>query len=45
MRVPWTPIWSKGVLDDDSGVCCSKEVKTTAKILSFQRETHENTNP
>ena len=27
------PVWSKGVLDYDSGVCCFKEVKTTAKIL------------
>ena len=26
-------MWSKGVLDYDSGVCCFKEVKTTAKIL------------
>ena len=26
-------IWSKGVLDYDSGICCFKEVKTTAKIL------------
>ena len=27
------PVWSEGVLDYDSGVCCFKEVKTTAKIL------------
>ena len=27
------PMWSKGVLDYDSEVCCFKEVKTTAKIL------------
>ena len=27
------PMWSKGVLDYDSGVCPFKEVKTTAKIL------------
>ena len=26
-------MWSKGVLDYDSGVCYFKEVKTTAKIL------------
>ena len=26
-------MWSKGVLDYDSGVCWFKEVKTTAKIL------------
>ena len=26
-------MWSKGVLDYDSGVCCLKEVKSTAKIL------------
>ena len=26
-------MWSKGVLDYNSGVCCFKEVKTTAKIL------------
>ena len=27
------PVWSKGVLDNDSGGCCFKEVKTAAKIL------------
>ena len=27
-------MWSKGVLDYDSRVCCIKEVKTTAKILA-----------
>ena len=27
-------MWSKGVLDYDSGVCCFKAVKTTAKIQS-----------
>ena len=27
------PMWSKGVLDYESGVCCFKVVKTTAKIL------------
>ena len=32
-RVRGTPMWSKGVLDYGSGVCCFKEVKTTAKIL------------
>ena len=26
-------MWSKRVVDYDSGVCCFKEVKTTAKIL------------
>ena len=26
-------MWSKGVLDYDSGVCCFKEVKTTAKTM------------
>ena len=26
-------MWSKGVLEYDSGVCCFKEVITTAKIL------------
>ena len=26
-------MWSKGVLDYDSVVCCFKEVKTTAEIL------------
>ena len=26
-------MWSKKVLDYGSGVCCLKEVKTTAKIL------------
>ena len=26
-------LWSKGVLDYDSVVCCFKEIKTTAKIL------------
>ena len=33
-------MWSKGVLDYDSRVCCFKEVKTTAKILlilAFQK--------
>ena len=42
------PLWSKGVLDYDSGVCCFKEVKTTAKvliILAFKPEIHQNTNP
>ena len=27
------PMWSKRVLDNDSGVCCQREVNTTAKIL------------
>ena len=27
------PMWSKGVLDYDSVICCFKEVKTTDKIL------------
>ena len=27
------PVWSKGVLNYDTGICCFKEVKTTAKIL------------
>ena len=26
-------MWSKEVLDYDSGVCCFEEVKTAAKIL------------
>ena len=26
-------MWSKGVLDYDSGICCFKEVETTARIL------------
>ena len=26
-------MWSKGVLDYDSGICCFKEVISTAKIL------------
>ena len=26
-------MWRKGVLDYDSGVCCFKEVKTTARVL------------
>ena len=34
MRVQGVPVWSKGVLDHDSGVCCFKEVKTTATILT-----------
>ena len=33
MRIPRTPNGSKGVREYDSGVCCFKEVKTTAKIL------------
>ena len=28
-------MWSKGVLNYDSGFCCFKEVKTTAKILKI----------
>ena len=29
------PMWSKGVLDYDLGVCFFKEVKKTAKILTI----------
>ena len=27
------PMWSKGVLNYDSGICCFKEVENTAKTL------------
>ena len=41
------PMWSKGVLEYDSEVCCFNEVKTTAKILIILAfsEIHLNTNP
>ena len=26
------PMWSKGVLNYDSGICCFKEVKNTARL-------------
>ena len=41
------PMWSKGILEYDSGVCCLNGVKTTAKILivlAFS-EIHLNMNP
>ena len=42
------PMWSKGVLYYDSGICWFKMVKTAAKILiiiAFKPEIHQNTNP
>ena len=37
------PLWSKGVLDYDSGVCCFKEAKITAKILVIHAFETRNT--